>query len=178
MIRLNSHVIATSVASTWLPVTLLGHCVAVFQPCDGLTFYRYRQADWWVKDQWDASPTKIRWIRRNRVWAKASFAPAAIFVCCWHLDEVSTPYPLTLVRFTHSIACGYVISSWGKSCCEHSEPISIENAINGYGESPSGCHVSHFRRKCDTWRNLLSSKKRKPFLCVVFPFSHSPLVST
>ena len=49
MIRLNSHVIATSVASTWLPVTLLGHCVAVFQPCDGLTFYRYRQADRWVK---------------------------------------------------------------------------------------------------------------------------------
>ena len=26
-------------ASTWLPVTLLGHCMAVFQPCDGLTFY-------------------------------------------------------------------------------------------------------------------------------------------
>ena len=30
MIRLNSHVIATNVAPTWLPVTLIGHCVAVF----------------------------------------------------------------------------------------------------------------------------------------------------
>ena len=39
MIHTNSHVIATSMAPTWLPVTLLGHCVAVFQPCDGLTFY-------------------------------------------------------------------------------------------------------------------------------------------
>ena len=156
MIRLNSHVIATSVAPTWLPVTLLGHCVAVFQSCDGLTFYWYRQADWWVKDQWDAFPAKIRWIRRNRVWAKASFAPAAIFVCCRHLDEVSTPYPLTLVRFTHSIACGYVISSWGKSCCEHSEPISIENAINGYGETHRVV-MYHIFCKCDTWRNLLAS---------------------
>ena len=39
MIRLNSHVIATGVAPTWLPVTLLGHCMAVFQPCNGPTFY-------------------------------------------------------------------------------------------------------------------------------------------
>ena len=99
-------------ASTWLPVTLLGHCMAVFQPCDGLTFYPVQVSRLVGKGSMGRFPDEDTVNTQEPGMSeitRASFALAAVYVCFRHLDGVSTPYPQILVRFTHSIAFSYVI---------------------------------------------------------------------
>ena len=94
MIHTNSHVIATSTAPTWLPFALIGHCVAVFQPCDGLTFYPVQASKPVGKGSMGRFPGEDPVNTQEPGMSESKFRPGSHICLLQALDEVSTPYPL------------------------------------------------------------------------------------